>query len=91
LARNIAKAFGNIPVDSENMDFFYSRRHLATVRDGKWREPKYIVEFDELAECFHRGGNELRYCYLKCGLMSPSEGVRAAIPVVSARAPPCAT
>jgi hypothetical protein len=38
----------NIPVDSENIDFLYSRRHLATVRDGKWRELKYVTEFDEL-------------------------------------------
>jgi nucleoside-triphosphatase THEP1 len=39
-----------VPVDSENMDFLYSRRHLATVRDGKWRELKYIVELDELEQ-----------------------------------------
>jgi hypothetical protein len=47
----IAEAFGSIPVDSEKyMNFLHSRRHLATVRDGKWREPKYIVELCELEQ-----------------------------------------
>jgi hypothetical protein len=66
----IAKAFGDVPVDSENMDFLYSRRHRATVRDGKWRELKYIVELDELVERF-LGSNHirrpLRVCRTKCG------------------------
>jgi hypothetical protein len=50
----IAEAFGSIPVDSENKDFLYSRRHLATVRDGKWREPKYIVELCELEQAISK-------------------------------------
>jgi|ERR1700730_13481882 hypothetical protein len=44
----IAKVFGDVPVDSENMNFLYSRRHLETVRERGRRELNYIVEFDEL-------------------------------------------
>jgi nucleoside-triphosphatase THEP1 len=40
--------FGAIPVDSDNLDWLYPRRHLAKVHDGKWRERQYVVEFDEL-------------------------------------------
>jgi hypothetical protein len=36
----IAETFGNVPVDSEIIDFYYSRRSLATASDGKWRELK---------------------------------------------------
>jgi hypothetical protein len=46
----IAKTFGSIPVDSQFIDFLYSRRHLARVHDGKWRELRYIVELDELEQ-----------------------------------------
>jgi hypothetical protein len=47
--RSAVKAvFGNIPVDTENLDWLYVRRHLATVPDGRWRELAYIVELDEL-------------------------------------------
>jgi hypothetical protein len=44
----ISKVFGNIPLDREYLDWLYARRHLATVRDGKWRELRYVVELDEL-------------------------------------------
>jgi hypothetical protein len=37
-------------VDSENLDFLHSRRHLATARDGKWRDLKYVIEFDEFRQ-----------------------------------------
>jgi hypothetical protein len=56
----IAKAFANIPVDSENMDFLYNRRHLATVRDGKWRELKYVIEFDELEQAIWKTLDRIR-------------------------------
>ncbi len=47
----VAEAFGNIPVDSENLNFLYSRRHLATaVEERGWRELQYIVELDELEQ-----------------------------------------
>jgi hypothetical protein len=47
--RSAVKAvFGDIPVDAEYLDWLYARRHLATVRDGKWRELAYVVECDEL-------------------------------------------
>jgi hypothetical protein len=45
-----AKVFGNIPVESENLDFLYGRRHLATFRDGKWRDLKYVAEYFELQQ-----------------------------------------
>jgi hypothetical protein len=44
----VVATFGNIPLDSENLDWLYSRRHLPTVRDGKWRDLRYVVECDEL-------------------------------------------
>lgn len=44
----IAAVFGDVPVDSENMNFLYHRRHLAIVRDRRWNELKYIVDFDNL-------------------------------------------
>jgi hypothetical protein len=45
----VAKVFGSKhPVDSKHLNFLHARRHLATVRDGAWREPRYIVEFSEL-------------------------------------------
>jgi hypothetical protein len=43
----IAKALGMIP-DAGQEDFLYRRRHLATVRDGKRRDLKYIIEVDGL-------------------------------------------
>lgn len=48
--RSAVKAvFGPIPLDAEEyVDWLYARRHLATVRDGKWRELAYVVEMDEL-------------------------------------------
>jgi hypothetical protein len=56
----IAKAFGGVPVDSGNIDFLYNRRHLATVRDGKWRELKYIVELDELEQVIWKTLDRIR-------------------------------
>jgi hypothetical protein len=45
----VAKVFGSAhPIDSAHLNFLHARRHLATAKDGRWREPKYIVEFDEL-------------------------------------------
>jgi hypothetical protein len=47
----VAKVFGRKhPIDSAHLDFLHRRRHLATVKDRQWREPKYIVEFDELQQ-----------------------------------------
>ena len=46
----VIEAFGPIPVDRENLDWFFRRRHLAKVPDGKWRELQYIVELDELEQ-----------------------------------------
>jgi hypothetical protein len=43
----IAEAFGDIPVDPTEVNWFYARRNLASVRDPVrrgWRDPKYIVE-----------------------------------------------
>jgi len=46
----VIKAFGPIPLDAGMLNWFYARRHLATVQDGKWRELAYIVELDELEQ-----------------------------------------
>jgi hypothetical protein len=47
----VVKAFGNIPIDdSQDLNFLYRRRHLAMVRNGGWREPRYIAEFYELEQ-----------------------------------------
>jgi hypothetical protein len=46
----VAKVFGKHPVDSEHLNFLHARRHLATVKDGRWRELAYIVELDELEQ-----------------------------------------
>jgi hypothetical protein len=56
----IAKAFGDIPVDTENIDFLYNRRHLAKVRNGKWRELQYIIEFDELEQAISKALDRIR-------------------------------
>jgi hypothetical protein len=55
----IVETFGNIPVDSEIMNFRYSRRHLATARDGKWRDLQYIVELDELEQVIWKTLNRI--------------------------------
>jgi hypothetical protein len=46
--RAVIEAFGPIPVDAENLDFLFSRRHCATVPDGKWRDLRYVAEYFEL-------------------------------------------
>jgi hypothetical protein len=58
----IAEAFGDVPVDSTNIDFLYSRRHLATVRDGRprARELRYIIEFDELQQAIWKTLDRIR-------------------------------
>jgi hypothetical protein len=49
--RAVAKVFGSKhPVDSAHLDFLFRRRHLATVKDGGWRELAYVVELDELEQ-----------------------------------------
>jgi hypothetical protein len=54
----VARVFGNAhPAldDSDGcLDFYYSRRGLATVRDGKYMELKYVVEIDELEQVVRR-------------------------------------
>jgi hypothetical protein len=54
----VAKVFGNAhPAldDSEScLDFYYSRRGLTTVRDGRFLELKYVVEIDELEQVIQR-------------------------------------
>src|SRR6267378_687367 len=44
----IAKVFGDIPVDRENLDWLYARRYLVTVRDGAWRDLAFVIEADNL-------------------------------------------
>jgi hypothetical protein len=46
----VAKVFGKHPLDSAHLNFLHARRHLATVKDGRWRELAYIVELDELEQ-----------------------------------------
>jgi|SRR5260221_10412959 hypothetical protein len=58
----IAKALPAVKVYPENMDFLYSRRHLATVRDPDLggRELRYIVEFDELEQAIWKTLDRIR-------------------------------
>jgi hypothetical protein len=44
----VIKAFGPIPVDRENLDWLFRRRHLSKVDDGKWRDLRYVAEYFEL-------------------------------------------
>jgi hypothetical protein len=46
----VAKVFGKHPVDSTHLNFLHARRHLATVKDGRWRELAYVIELDELEQ-----------------------------------------
>jgi hypothetical protein len=56
----IAKVFGSIPVDNENLSWLYARRHLTTCRDGTWRDLAYIVEADELEASIRRVLDRIR-------------------------------
>jgi hypothetical protein len=60
MRKAIYETFGDIPVDSENLNFLYSRRHLATVPDGKWRELRYVVELDELEQAIWKTLDRIR-------------------------------
>jgi hypothetical protein len=45
----VIKAFGKIPFDDdEYIDYLYGRRHLAKVRNGRWRDPRCDVELTEI-------------------------------------------
>jgi hypothetical protein len=46
--RAVIEVFGDIPVDRENLDFLYARRHCATVRHGKGRDLRYVAEYFDL-------------------------------------------
>jgi hypothetical protein len=46
--RVVVEVFGDIPVDSENLDFLYRRRHCATVRNRGCRDLRYVAEYYEL-------------------------------------------
>jgi hypothetical protein len=56
----VAKVFGNIPVDSENLDFLFRRRHCATVRDGKGRDLRYVAEYFELDQAIRQTLDRIR-------------------------------
>lgn len=58
--RAVIAAFKAIPIDSGNLDFLYRRRHLAKVRDGKWRELRYIGEYFDLQEQIWRTLDRIR-------------------------------
>jgi len=58
--RAVIEVFGPIPLDAELLDWLYARRHLATVRDGKWRELAYIVELDELETAIRETLDKIR-------------------------------
>jgi hypothetical protein len=48
----IAKSFGKIEIDSDQVNFLYTRRHLTIVRDPVLGGLglKYVIEFDELEQ-----------------------------------------
>jgi nucleoside-triphosphatase THEP1 len=56
----VTKTFGPIPLDSQHLDWLYARRHLATVREGKWRELAYVVECDNLEQVIWKTLDKIR-------------------------------
>src|SRR6266576_947967 len=59
----IAETFGTNQVDPEDIaftNFLYARRHCATVRDGKWRELRYVVELQDLEETISKTLDRIR-------------------------------
>lgn len=56
----IRRVFGNIPVDAENRDWLYARRHLTTRRDGAWRDLAFVIEYDELEASIRRTLDRIR-------------------------------
>jgi len=59
--RNAVKAvFGDIPLDRENLDWLFRRRHCATFRDGKWRDLLYVAEYFELETAIRETLDKIR-------------------------------
>jgi hypothetical protein len=57
----VTKVFHQKNLDPEYLDFLYSRRHLATVREpAGHRELKYIVELDELETAISKTLDRIR-------------------------------
>lgn len=57
----VAEAFGDIPIDSENLNWLFRRRHLAKIRDGRSRrELRYVVDYFELERVISQRLEEIR-------------------------------
>ena len=58
----IADRFGNVEINSENLNFLYRRRHLTIVRDPVLggRELKYVIEFDNLEQTIRKTLDRIR-------------------------------
>lgn len=58
--RAVIEVFGNIPLDAEYVNFLYKHRHLATRRDGAWRDLAFVIEADELEATIRRTLDRIR-------------------------------
>jgi hypothetical protein len=59
----VIEAFGDIPLDSQYVDFLYARRHLAKLPDPHFpnaSEPQYIAEYFELEAAIGKKLAEIR-------------------------------
>ena len=59
----VIAAFGNLPLNSQYVDFLYARRHLAKTPDPRLPgvfEPQYIAEYFELEAAIGKKLAEIR-------------------------------
>jgi hypothetical protein len=59
----IAKAFGDVPVEPENIDFLYRGRDLAKIPARGRQELAYFVEFDNVGQVIEEMLGRIRQRY----------------------------
>jgi hypothetical protein len=59
----VAEVFGTNQVDPEDIaftNFLFARRRCATVRNGKWRELRYVIELQDLEQVIWKTLDQIR-------------------------------